>query len=132
WGGELPFSAADSANHYKFTGKERDTESNLDYFGARYYSSTLGRFASVDPKMITKQRMLDPQQWNAYQYSKDNPLTYYDPDGRVVRLAPGLSEADQTYVVNNLARLYHTPAGREFLERAARSKFTVEISTGHL
>ena len=29
---------------YKFTGKERDSESNLDYFGARYYGSSLGRF----------------------------------------------------------------------------------------
>ena len=35
-----------SANHYKFTGKERDTESGLDYFGARYYSSNMGRFMS--------------------------------------------------------------------------------------
>ncbi len=34
WGGELQFLASDS-NHYKFTGKERDAESGLDYFGAR-------------------------------------------------------------------------------------------------
>jgi hypothetical protein len=34
---------------YKFTGKERDTETGLDYFGARYYSQNIGRFASVDP-----------------------------------------------------------------------------------
>lgn len=43
WGGELQFVANDS-NHYKFTGKERDTETGLDYFGARYYSNGLGRF----------------------------------------------------------------------------------------
>jgi RHS repeat-associated protein len=36
-------------NHYKFTSKERDTESALDYFGARHYASTMGRFMSPDP-----------------------------------------------------------------------------------
>jgi RHS repeat-associated protein len=35
---------------YKFTGKERDTESGLDYFGARFNASTMGRFKSPDPK----------------------------------------------------------------------------------
>jgi YD repeat-containing protein len=39
WGGELKISAADAGNHYKFTGKERDPESGLDYFGARYYGN---------------------------------------------------------------------------------------------
>ena len=43
WGGELQFVNNDS-NHYKFTGKERDTETQLDYFGARYYSNGLGRW----------------------------------------------------------------------------------------
>jgi RHS repeat-associated protein len=47
-GGAPPL--APSSNHYKFTGKERDTESGLDYFGARYYSSAHGRFLSMDPE----------------------------------------------------------------------------------
>ena len=34
--------------HYKFTGKERDSESNLDMFGARHYRSSLGRFMTPD------------------------------------------------------------------------------------
>ena len=46
WGGELQFVANDS-NDYKFTGKKRDTETGLDYFGARYYSNGLGRFISA-------------------------------------------------------------------------------------
>lgn len=37
---------------YKFTGKERDTESGLDNFGARYYSSTMGRFMSPAPSVL--------------------------------------------------------------------------------
>jgi RHS repeat-associated protein len=55
WGGELRFVNNDS-NHYKFTGKERDSETgtglgtptDLDYFGARYYSNKLGRWMSAD------------------------------------------------------------------------------------
>jgi RHS repeat-associated protein len=47
WGGELQFVANDS-NDYKFTGKKRDAETGLDYFGARYYSNGLGRWVSAD------------------------------------------------------------------------------------
>ena len=47
WGGELQFVNNDS-NHYKFTGKERDSETQLDYFGARHYSNGLGRWVSAD------------------------------------------------------------------------------------
>ena len=36
-----------------FTGKERDTESGNDYFGARYYASTMGRFMSPDPSKLS-------------------------------------------------------------------------------
>jgi RHS repeat-associated protein len=47
WGGELQFTNSND-NHYKFTGKERDSETGLDYFGARYYSNEIGRFVSTD------------------------------------------------------------------------------------
>jgi RHS repeat-associated protein len=47
WGGELQFVNNDS-NDYKFTGKKRDIETGLDYFGARYYSNGLGRWVSAD------------------------------------------------------------------------------------
>src|SRR5215467_11220115 len=52
WGGELQFVNNDS-NHYKFTGKERDSETGLDYFGARYYGNWLGRFTNADPLLLT-------------------------------------------------------------------------------
>ena len=38
----------------KFTGKERDAETGLDYFGARYYGSKIGRFTTVDPAYTTR------------------------------------------------------------------------------
>ena len=65
----------------RFTGKERDSESGLDYFGARYYGSALGRFTSPDPLMATPERLLDPQEWNLYGYARNNPLSITDPTG---------------------------------------------------
>lgn len=82
FGGERTVgNVLDGINHYKFTGKERDAETGLDYFGARYYANSLGRFESVDPK-ASSGRSLDPQSWNRYAYARDNPLFYRDPDGR--------------------------------------------------
>lgn len=65
----------------KFTQKERDAESGLDYFLARYYSSPLGRFASVDPENAGSDAN-DAQSWHSYQYARNNPLIYVDPSGR--------------------------------------------------
>lgn len=70
-----------AVNHHKFTGKERDAESGLDNFGARYYASTLGRFTSVDPLARSASRAL-PQTWNRYTYTLNNPLKYVDPNGK--------------------------------------------------
>jgi len=66
----------------QFTSKERDTETGLDYFGARYYSSAQGRFTSVDPVTDFKKNVSNPQRWNQYQYALNNPLKYVDPDGQ--------------------------------------------------
>jgi RHS repeat-associated protein len=65
---------------HKFTGKERDGESGLDYFGARHLASTLGRFMTPDPYMPSAD-VKDPQSWNRYTYARNNPLRYIDPDG---------------------------------------------------
>lgn len=63
------------------TGKERDSESGLDYFGARYYSNGLGRFTSVDPKRIALRHLMNPQKLNKYSYVLNNPIGSIDPDG---------------------------------------------------
>jgi RHS repeat-associated protein len=80
------------------TQKERDNESGLDYFLARYYSSAQGRFTSPDEFVGGPDELFDfstaassnptfyadltdPQSLNKYQYCYNNPLLYIDPDG---------------------------------------------------
>ncbi len=65
---------------YKFTGKERDTETNYDYFGARYYDSELGRWLQVDPLAAKYPG------WSPYNYTLNNPLRFIDPNGKEVKI----------------------------------------------
>lgn len=52
----------------------------MDYFGARYYSSSQGRFTSSD-EFLSSGRLESPQTWNRYTYVLNNPLAYTDPTG---------------------------------------------------
>jgi len=83
FGGERSYLNS-SPQNYKFTGKERDYESGLDNFGARFDSSSMGRFMSPDPIYIEEQKMLDPQQLNLYSYVRNNPLNLTDSTGMLV------------------------------------------------
>jgi len=78
------------ATEHHFTGKERDTESGNDYFGARYYASSMGRFLSPDwsAKMepVPYAKIENPQSLNLYSYVWNNPLSRNDPDGHEVDL----------------------------------------------
>ena len=74
------YGAADNVRQ-QFTGYERDNETKLDYAEARYYSSTQGRFTSVDPLMRSA-RIGSPQTFNRYSYSLNNPLRFTDPSGQ--------------------------------------------------
>jgi RHS repeat-associated protein len=85
-----------------FSGKERESGSDYDYFGARYYGHRQYRFLSVDPLLeeteqnslsinsnmsssesINKNKaLLNPQMFNLYSFNINNPITFYDPDGR--------------------------------------------------
>lgn len=68
---------------YKFTGKERDSESGLDSFGKRFYASTMGRWMSPDLVNVTEDRVVNPANTlNKYVYGGNDPLKYVDPDGR--------------------------------------------------
>ena len=80
----LGFGGTDDVSQ-RFTGKERDAESGLDYFGARYYGGALGRWASPDwsakPEPIPYAKLDNPQTLNLYSYVLNNPLRTVDPDG---------------------------------------------------
>ena len=69
----------------KFTGKERDAETGLDYFGARYFSGAQGRFTSPDwsekPQPVPYADLKDPQTLNLYAYLRNNPLSRRDLNG---------------------------------------------------
>ena len=82
---------------YKFTGKERDQECGLDYFGARYFSGAMGRFTSADQPLLD-QDPSDPQSWNLYAYGRNNPLSFIDPTGTTVCDANGNNCHDEVTV----------------------------------
>ena len=65
-------------NDYLYTGQERDEETSLMYYGARYYDAKVGRFMGVD---AWEGDMRDPQSLNKYAYVVNNPLKYLDPTG---------------------------------------------------
>ncbi|MGA9127341.1 MAG: RHS repeat-associated core domain-containing protein, partial [Terracidiphilus sp.] len=68
-----------------FTSKQRDTETGNDYFDARYYASSVGRFMSPDwsakVEPVPYAKLNNPQSLNLYAYVFNNPLTGIDLDG---------------------------------------------------
>ncbi len=83
--GTFAFDGSPDVEEHRFTGHERDdvglASANLDYMHARYYTSSMGRFLSVDPVLGDA---ASPQTWNRYAYVYNNPVGNTDPDGRIV------------------------------------------------
>jgi RHS repeat-associated protein len=81
--GSSQYPASADVLSAKFTSKERDAETGLDFFGARYMSSAQGRWTSPDAVNLIDDRILNPSNTlNKYIYGGNNPLKYTDPDGR--------------------------------------------------
>lgn len=78
------------------TGKQRDGESGNDYFGARYYGSSLGRWTNPDLP-FADQDSDDPQSWNLYAYVRSNPLGNIDTNGRLTLLIGGTFSNPKDY-----------------------------------
>ena len=83
----------------KFTSKERDLETGLDYFEARYFASTHGRFTTVDP-FAGSGRPSTPQSWNRYAYVLNNPLLLVDPDGMEGQVAQQVVDMGKDKIIN--------------------------------
>jgi RHS repeat-associated protein len=80
----LPFGeqiTSGGASAFRFTSQERDGETGLDFFGARHYSSSLGRFMTVDPSRLSAY-LENPQSFNRYAYVYGRPTIGRDPDGK--------------------------------------------------
>lgn len=75
----LKYGIADGVRQ-KFTGYQRDEETDLDFAEARYYYNDQGRFTAVDP-LLASGKSANPQTFNRYVYVANNPLVHTDPTG---------------------------------------------------
>ena len=99
----MGFGATDGLRQ-KFTSKERDIETGLDYFVARYYASIQGRFTSADD-FLNDTTPVDPASWNLYAYVRNNPLVYIDPIGELVYVG-NVTGADRDELLRRLNATY--------------------------
>ncbi len=85
FGGESTITNTCTQNNYKFEGKERDTETGNDNFGARYYSNRFGRWLSADwsnvPVAVPYANLSNPQTLNLYSMVSDDPESFADLNG---------------------------------------------------
>jgi RHS repeat-associated protein len=85
FGEQVGCSPDNASNHYRFSGKERDAETGADYFGGRYYGSSMGRFLTPDwsegPATVPYAHLENPQTLNLYSYVDNNPINGIDVDG---------------------------------------------------
>ncbi len=132
----LPFGdaltcAGGAQSTLHFTGKERDPESGLDDFGARYDSSSLGRFMSPDPKHVSA-HLSDPQTFNRYAYARNNPLLYVDPDGRDLEKAwqdfKAFAKSLSVKATVGLGYIYHAEVGKAEARAGVAATGSIEIS----
>jgi len=109
---------ADPQNKRTFVGKEKDKESGLHYFNARYMESTVGRFVSTDSVTpvdietgaLNFQILLEPQRQNLYSYGLNNPYRYTDPTGLVADTI-----LDLGFVTYDLYEVSQNPTRNNFI-----------------
>jgi RHS repeat-associated protein len=96
-----------------FTGKERDAETGLDYFGARYFPGAQGRLTSPDPVFFQAEMLADPQRFNPCDCVRNNPLRYVDPKGEAIELFSDPAEREKQMQV--LCGLAWSDACKQYL-----------------
>jgi RHS repeat-associated protein len=118
------------SSNYKFEGKERDTETGNDDFGARYYSYRFGRWLSADwssvPAPVPCANLSNPQTLNLYAMVSDSPETFADLDGHFWNpfgwYAALLSQSSQTQSPSITSE--HSPSPNQTAQPG------VEVGTG--
>ncbi|MDQ3803536.1 MAG: RHS repeat-associated core domain-containing protein [Acidobacteriota bacterium] len=116
--------AADGVRQ-RFTGKERDVETGLDYFGARYFAPGQGRFTSPDVFWKDSQ-VSDPQSWNKYAYVRNNPLKYIDPTGEKATVTIETDEKNKRGKITVRATVALWTSGRSGLSQKDLDKAAQE------
>jgi len=111
-----------------FTGKERDAESGLDNFGARYNSSNLGRFMTPDwtraAESVPYADFENPQSLNLYSYARNNPVSRRDTDGHCDKTSSFIDSNGAMHVVAEpcndgiIFRLFFAGVGHHFVDQA--------------
>ena len=102
----------------------RDSETQNDYFGARFHQSNFGRFMSADPGPII---WTDPQSANRYSYVRNNPLNHKDPTGKYFVVSSNDSHYGQ--IVAAIHDMMLTPTGRAaFIKIATDSRPSIFMS----
>jgi RHS repeat-associated protein len=139
-------SCIDATEHH-FTGKERDAESGNDYFGARYYASTMGRWLSPDwsekQDPIPYGKLDNPQSLNLYTYLYDNPLNRIDVDGHgelwdkfkamfYAKVTGGVGVKAELHLTKNYQAGIDAFAGveKKFSSEGSETKLKAEIGGG--
>lgn len=77
----LRVNDGENSDNYKFTGQELDSETGLYYYEARYYDPVIGRFITEDN---WEGDLMNPQTFNKYSYTVNNPVNNIDPSGNIV------------------------------------------------
>ena len=112
---------------YKFSQKETDKETGLQYFEARYLDGALAKFLTVDPALQQLSLFEEPQRLNAYSYSLNRPLVYQDPTGEVpvkeLLLESSSIGADFVPGLSNLKSGYEAVTGTDLITRRKLSGF---------
>jgi RHS repeat-associated protein len=125
-------SCPTTPTEHLFTGKERDTESGNDYFGARYYSSNMGRFLSPDwsakEEPVPYATMDNPQSLNLYSYVQNNPLSHVDSDGHAGDIAVIENGPDAT-LKQRATTSEGNPVGHSAIAITGRGVFSFGNST---
>src|SRR5205085_1340341 len=82
--GEVVASTGEASHRQQFNGKENDALSGLRYYGARFYDPLSLRWNAADPqyRFAPDLDRTRPQMHNLYAFSANNPVNYFDPDGR--------------------------------------------------
>ena len=108
--------AGGTKSKWGYTGQEKDSETGLNYYDARYYDPHIHRFTQPDTLLPD---VYDPQQLNRYAYTRNNPLKYTDPTGNAIELL-GISLAYWAWGALGLGALWSaTPQGQQAVKTVA-------------